>query len=143
MKTLKLIAIAIVAGLALAPACGTDGGGGGGTGGNPIIGAGGAGGGSGGHGGTPVPDAAVDFAGANPLDVGLVPELPPLPTDTPVTVDLAGGEAGQARTLVNCTGLTADQCHHLIINPSVPVDGVLAQDPGADPVVPYPSCTAM
>lgn len=140
MNTFKLLAVILVAGLALSVACGNDGGGSGGTGGN-TIGPGGSGGGLGGQGGGPVVDAAPDVVG--PVDVGTGPDIPLVPPDAQVMLDVTSGEAGPARPLVDCTGLTADQCHGLIINPAVLPDGVLPQDPGADPAVPYPSCTAM
>jgi hypothetical protein len=44
---------------------------------------------------------------------------------------------------VDCSGLTPAQCHDLIINPTTLPDGVVPQDPGPNPTVPYPNCAAI
>lgn len=59
----------------------------------------------------------------------------PIPTDVPPP-----GEAGPAAGCGDCTGLTPQQCQDCIIN-QVP-NGVLIQDPGPNPAILYPECTA-
>jgi hypothetical protein len=54
-----------------------------------------------------------------------------------------GIDGGTCTTPVDCTGLTAAQCHDRILNPGCLPDGVLPQDPGPDPTVPYPNCSAI
>ncbi len=51
-------------------------------------------------------------------------------------------EAGSAPAVGcgDCTGLTPQQCHDCIINQTP--SGVLIQDPGVNPPIPYPECTA-
>jgi phage tail sheath gpL-like len=106
-----------------------------------IGGMGGAGGmagmgGAGGAGGT-VADASVpDAPISNSPDGGI--DAPA--ADAPVVIsDANSGEAGTVIDI--CTNLTAAQCHLAIIN--APVDStVSALDPGADPPVLYPACSA-
>jgi hypothetical protein len=93
-------------------------------------------GGAGGAGGT-VADASVpDAPISNSPDGGI--DAPA--ADAPVAIsDANSGEAGTVIDI--CTGLTAAQCHLAIIN--APVDStVSALDPGADPPVLYPACSA-
>ncbi len=72
----------------------------------------------------------------SPPDAGVDAPAP----DAPIaTSDAASGEAGTVIDI--CTNLTAAQCHLAIIN--APVDStVSAIDPGADPPVLYPACSA-
>lgn len=51
------------------------------------------------------------------------------------------GTSACTKTL-DCTGLAAPACHDLFANPACLPDGVLAQDPGPDPVPAYPACAA-
>jgi len=106
-----------------------------------IGGMGGAGGmagmgGMGGAGGA-VADASVpDAPISSSPDAGI--DAPA--ADAPVVISDA--DSGEAGTVIDiCTGLTAAQCHLTIIN--APVDStVSALDPGADPPVLYPACSA-
>ena len=67
-------------------------------------------------------------------------------TDAPsaleVPIDAPGSEAASLPSALDCTGLTPEQCHDHIINPPSLPDGVLPQDPGANPSVPYPNCSS-
>jgi len=58
-------------------------------------------------------------------------------------------EAGQggsstcgATGYVDCTGLTPAQCHDLITNPPTIQDCIAALNPGANPPILYPNCSA-
>jgi len=93
-------------------------------------------GGAGGSGGTLSDDAATGGVGATggsggsmPMDSGLPPT--------------EGIDGGTCNAPIDCTGLSPAQCHDRIINPSCLPDGVLPQDPGPDPTVPYPACSAI
>jgi hypothetical protein len=44
---------------------------------------------------------------------------------------------------VDCAGLTAAQCHDIIINPPTLPDSVLPQDPEPNPANGYPTCSAI
>ncbi len=54
--------------------------------------------------------------------------------------DSSSGEAGPSVGCGDCTGLTPEQCQACIIN-QIP-DGVLIQDPGPNPAILFPECTA-
>jgi hypothetical protein len=91
-------------------------------------------GGSSGSGGTLPYDAAaggVVSAGGSisPIDSGVAP-----------TGGIGGGTCD---TPIDCTGLTPAQCHDRILNPPCVPDGVLPQEAGLDPTVPYPNCSAI
>jgi hypothetical protein len=101
--------------------------------------------GTGGADGAIGPDAAVSTGGAvadagnddaptssGPPDAGI-------DGPAPGTADALGGEVGIAIDI--CTGLTPQQCHLAIIN-ATPDSTVSALDPGANPPVPYPTCSA-
>jgi hypothetical protein len=132
MNTLKLLTLVLGLFFAYSLGCGSN---------NPVKnGAGGSigpmgtgGAGLGGQGGSPSVDAAADA----PIDApaSVIPEGGP-------GIDTAPRETGPATPFVNCTGLTKEQCHDLIINPPLLPDGVLPLDPGPPPSIPYPSCTA-
>ena len=79
---------------------------------------------------TGTPDAGID---APVSDVAMVDA--PMPTS-----DAASGEAGTAIDI--CTNLTAAQCHAAIINAPVVDTTVSALDPGANPPILYPTCSA-
>ena len=104
-----------------------------------ITGAGGmtGAGGSTGMGGATgtVPDAGVDA----PIPV------PDVPADIAADADAgdggSDGEAGSVPPPDICTGLTATQCHLAIIGATAD-PSVSALDPGADPPVLYPTCSA-
>jgi hypothetical protein len=120
----------------------------------PSIGTGGtiaAGGavGSGGAGGAIGTDAAVSTGGAGvdaanmdapissgPSDAGVDG---PASSDASGTADALGGEVGNPIDI--CTGLTPQQCHLAIIQ-ATPDSTVSALDPGANPPVSYPTCSA-
>ena len=92
-------------------------------------------GGVGGMGGAVV-DAGLPDAPISPADAGI--DAPGL--DAPIaTSDAAPGETGTVIDI--CTGLTAAQCHLAIINASVDTT-VSALDPGANPPILYPTCSA-
>lgn len=102
------------------------------------------------------------------LDAAVTPDAPVTPVDAPIAVDAlvaldlataidapmaidgpavdAGPRIDTAAVEVAvvvdpCAGLTAAQCHDMYIN--APVDpSVTALDPGANPAVPYPTCSA-
>ena len=97
-----------------------------------MAGMGGAGGAGGAVADASVPDAPI----SNSPDGGI--DAPA--ADAPVVIsDANSGEAGTVIDI--CTNLTAAQCHLAIIN--APVDStVSALDPGADPPVLYPACSA-
>ena len=83
-----------------------------------------------------VPDAGVD-APISATDV---------PADVAADADAgdsgSDGEVGYVTPSDICAGLTPTQCHLKIIN--FPVDPtVSALDPGANPPVPYPNCSAV
>ncbi len=50
--------------------------------------------------------------------------------------------SGGCPKVLDCTALAPAACHDLITNPACLPEGVLAQDPGPDPVPPYPTCAA-
>jgi hypothetical protein len=102
---------------------------------------------------TGTPDAAVPPDA--PPDVPIAVDTPdaldvPIGIDAPTTldgpgvdhgptIDTAGGEV--AVVVDPCAGLTAAQCHDSIIN-HVTDPSVSALDPGANPTIPYPTCSA-
>jgi hypothetical protein len=101
--------------------------------------------GTGGAGGAIGPDAAASTSGAvvdagnedaptssGPPDAGI-------DGPAPGTADALGGEVGIPIDI--CTDLTPQQCHLAIIN-AIPDSTVSALDPGANPPVPYPTCSA-
>ena len=71
-----------------------------------------------------------------------------VPTDVPLpgtetgsnTPDSTSGEAGATVGGCDCTLLTPAQCQDCIIN--LTPDGVLIQEPGPNPSILYPECTA-
>jgi hypothetical protein len=91
-------------------------------------------GGAGGAGGTVPSDAAAGGV------VGTGGSVSPIDSDVPPTGDVGGGTCN---TPIDCTGLTPAQCHDRIINPACLPEGVLPQDLGPDPAVPYPNCSAI
>jgi hypothetical protein len=89
------------------------------------------------------PDVPIAVDTPDALDV-------PIGIDAPITldgpgvdrgpaIDTAGGEVGTVANI--CTGLTAAQCQDTIINGTTDPN-VSALDPGANPTVPYPTCSA-
>jgi len=105
--------------------------------------------GAGGKGGASGMGGTVDAGGmGGTIDAsGLGGTIDAGATDTPsapeVPVDASGSEASSLPGALDCTGLTPEQCHDHIINPPSLPDGVLPQDPGANPTVPYPNCSSM
>jgi len=101
--------------------------------------------GTGGAGGSIGFDAAVGTGGAvadagtadSPASVG----PPDAGIDGPAlgAADALGGEVGNPTDI--CTNLTPQQCHLAIIN-ATPDSTVSALDPGANPPVLYPTCSA-
>jgi hypothetical protein len=130
MKMVKLSALAFA--MIACVGCGGASGKKGGTGGT-IIGRGGNGVGTGGAGGS-INDANL------PSDVGI--DRPVINPDIGPGVDLPAIDAGPTSSIIDCTGLTSTQCHDRIINPPTFPDSVLAQDPGANPVLGYPACSS-
>lgn len=109
-------------------------GGAGGMGGAAGIGGAGGMGGAAGMGGAVADASLPDAPIYGSPDAGIDA---PTPDASIPTSDAASGETGTDI----CTGLTAAQCHLAIIN--APVDStVSALDPGADPPVLYPTCSA-
>jgi hypothetical protein len=97
-----------------------------------VAGIGGAGGVGGAVADAGVPDAPISGSPDGGIDAPAV--------DAPMaTSDAASGEAGMVIDI--CTGLTAAQCHLAVINASVDTT-VSALDPGADPPILYPTCSA-
>ena len=102
--------------------------------------------GTGGAGGAIGTDAAVSTGGAvadaGNMDAPISSGPPDAGIDglAPGTVDALGGEVGIQPPDI-CTGLTPQQCHLAIIN-ATPALTVSALDPGANPPVPYPTCSA-
>src|ERR1019366_2755722 len=86
-------------------------------------------GGAGGSGGTLSDDAATGGVGATGGSGGSI---------LPGAVD-----GGTCNAPIDCTGLSPAQCHDRILNPLCLPDGVLPQDPGPDPTVPYSACSAI
>lgn len=89
------------------------------------------------------PDVPIGGDASVPVDVSIA-------IDTPITVDGPGVDrgptidtaGGEVPVVVDpCAGLTAAQCHDSIIN-HVTNPSVSALDPGANPAVPYPTCSA-
>jgi hypothetical protein len=124
---------------------------GGATGAGGVVGSGGATetGGVTGSGGVTAVGGSTGMGGAT----GAVPDAgvdapisgPDVPSDVPADADAGdsgsdGGEAGSV-VLDICAGLTATQCHLAIINATVDPT-VSALDPGANPPIPYPTCSA-
>jgi hypothetical protein len=100
--------------------------------------------GTGGAAGAIGPDAASTggvVADAGNMDVPSSGGYPDAGIDgsAPVTADALGDEVGITPDL--CAGLTPQQCHLAIIN-ATPALTVSALDPGANPPVPYPTCSA-
>ena len=61
--------------------------------------------------------------------------------DIPVQLDVPQpDEAGTAVGCGDCTGLTPQQCQDCIINQTP--NGVFIQDPGPNPAILFPECTA-
>jgi len=119
----------------------------GGTGG--MAGAGGMGGaagigGAGGMGGAAGMGGAVADASVPDAPISSSPDagIDAPAADAPVaTSDAAAGETGTVPDI--CAGLTAAQCHLAIINAVEPAASpVTPLDPGADPPVLYPTCSA-
>ncbi len=98
--------------------------------------------GTGGAGGAIGPDAAVtggvvaDAGSADAPSSGGYPDAGIDGTGSGAT-DALGGDVGILIDI--CTGLTPQQCHLAIINAAF---DVAALDPGANPPVPYPTCSA-
>lgn len=99
-----------------------------------VSGSGGAGIDAAGGMGGAVADASVDGPSISPPD-GASDMV--TGTDVPAVTPNDGGP-----TVDICTGLTVDQCHVAIINAPVP-STVSALDPGPNPPITYPSCSAM
>ena len=96
-------------------------------------------GGSGGSGGTLSDAAATGGVGATGGSGG---SILPIPMDSGVP-PTGAVDGGTCNTTIDCTGLTSAQCHDRILNPPCLPDSVLPQDPGPDPTVPYPACSAI
>lgn len=159
MKLFKISTIALATALTGWVACGNDSGGKtdaipsiSSTGGTVAIdgpsGTGGAGGATTNLDAAATPDAppdvpiAVDAPDALDVPIGIDA---PIALDGPgvdrgPTIDTAGGEV--AAVVDPCAGLTAAQCHDSIINGATD-PSVSALDPGANPAVPYPNCSAI
>jgi hypothetical protein len=96
-------------------------------------------GGVGGSGGTLSDDAAAGGGGATGGSGG---SILPIPMDSGVP-PTGVVDSGTCNTPIDCTGFTPAQCHDRILNPSCFPDSVLPQDPGPDPTIPYPACSAI
>ena len=153
MKLLKISTIALAMGLTGWVACGDSGSNKPdapplvlpGTGGSAIpldtaSGSGGAGGSTG------TPDAALDTG----RDIAFGPDasdtsLPPV-VDGGQVLDAASFDTSPVDGVLLppniCTGLTPAQCHDAIINAATD-PSVSALDPGANPPVPFPNCSAL
>lgn len=89
------------------------------------------------------PDVPIGVDASVPVDVFIAIDAA-ITVDGPAvdrgpTIDTAGGEV--AVVVDPCAGLTAAQCNdHFINGPTDPA--VSALDPGANPTVPYPTCSA-
>jgi hypothetical protein len=107
-----------------------------------------------GSGGTVNPDAPMGTGGSGgSKDAGISDTAPdaPLFFDVPITVDgtkPSDTGAGIETPSVSvdgginlCTGLTPTECHLAIINAATD-PSVSALDPGPNPAVPYPTCSA-
>jgi hypothetical protein len=82
-------------------------------------------------------DASVTVDVSIAIDAAITLDGPAV--DRGLTIDTAGGEV--ALVVDPCAGLTAAQCHdHFINGPTDPA--VSALDPGANPAIPYPTCSA-
>jgi hypothetical protein len=170
MKLFKISTIALVMALTGWVACGNDTGGGQ-TDAIPNINSTGGTVGRDGPAGTGgsigAPDAGIDAThpdapAATGPDTPIVPDVPigvdagPVAMDAPVTIDApaavdgpgaehgppidtAAGEVGVVADI--CAALTAAQCHDSIINAAAD-PSVTALTPGANPSVPYPTCSA-
>ena len=110
-----------------------------------VIGTGGAGGAIGTDAAVSTGGAVAD-AGSPDAPIGLFdagmdsPVMDTASTDASLVIsDAAAGETGPGTDI--CTGLTPQQCHLAIIN-ATPALTVSALDPGANPPVPYPTCSA-
>jgi hypothetical protein len=143
MSKYKFSVVALVAaGLGLI-ACGSSGGDdAGGTGGTISGRDTGATGGSGG--GTSY-DAGLDVTLAQPdtaIDAVAAEDRPSQPTEAGTALD---GPPVSTSACFDCTGLTVDQCHDKIINvKGCALDpSIVTQDPGPDPAVPFPTCSAI
>jgi hypothetical protein len=107
-----------------------------------------------GSGGTVTPDAPMGTGGSGgSKDAGISDTAPEasLPIDVPIAVDgtkpLDTGAAIDASSVSVdggsnlCTGLTPAECHLAVINAATD-PSVSALDPGSNPAVPYPTCSA-
>lgn len=91
---------------------------------------------------------AMGGASGTVADAGVDAPIPSpdVPSDVPADADASsdGSSDGEANSLPPtdiCTGLTADKCHLAIIGATAdPI--VSALDPGANPPVLYPTCSA-
>ena len=108
-----------------------------------VIGTGGAGGAIGTDAAVSTGGAVAD-AGSPDAPIGLFdagmdsPVMDTASTDASLVIsDAAAGETGPGTDI--CTGLTPQQCHLVIINAATTSQ---ALDPGANPPVPYPTCSA-
>lgn len=140
MNTLKVSVLALAITGAGLFACGSDSGNhdGGGAGGTVIPGMGGAGG----AGGAAPYDSGMDQSMSQPdIAVDLVTAMDGQPDTAPAP----DGGTSPTSPCFDCTGLTADQCHAKLITwTGCALDpSIVTQDPGPDPTVPYPTCSAM
>src|SRR5450631_3589439 len=94
---------------------------------------------AGGSGGTLSDDAATGGVGATGGSGGSLLPIP-MDSDVPPTGAVDGGTCNAP---IDCTGLSPAQCHDRILNPLCLPDGVVPQEPGPDPTVPYPACSAI
>jgi len=97
-----------------------------------------------------VPDAPIVPDVTIGVDAGPVAMDAPMAIDAPAAVDGPGAEhapiidtaVGELGVVPDiCAGLTAAQCHDSIINAAAD-PSVTALTPGANPPVPYPTCSA-
>jgi len=135
MKTLflKLSVLALAGTLAGGLGTSCDKKTGNGTGG--ASGSGGSDAGAGGSGGAVGYDVQPDVPmgpEVSPIDISASEAVPPR--------DGPGGEAGAVGDDI-CKGLTPADCHLRIINSTNPA--AIPQDPGPNPAVGYPACTAI